>query len=110
MAETDLEVNILAEIRSAEKKADELLQRAKAERDSILHEASSSASGFVSRRMEEIKNGHDRKISDYREKAKLIKEEKLAEGKDAIKAMKSKSDRNLQKAVEFVVKRFEEMV
>ena len=47
---------------------------------------------------------------DFREKAKLIGEEKSAEGKMAAKQLKAKSEKNIGKAVDSILKKFEEMV
>ena len=47
---------------------------------------------------------------DFREKAKLLKEDKLAEGKIPVKQLKTKAEKNIAKAVELVLKKFEEMI
>jgi hypothetical protein len=47
---------------------------------------------------------------DFREKSKMIGEEKAAEGKAKVKQIKSKSEKAGQKAADFVLKKFEEMV
>ena len=44
------------------------------------------------------------------EKAKLIREEKLAEGKAIAKQLRAKAEKNIPKAVDFVIKKFEEMM
>ena len=44
------------------------------------------------------------------QKSRLIGEEKAAEGKVSAKQLKSKSDKSMQKAVEFILKKFEELV
>lgn len=104
------EIAILAEIKESEKKADEILERAKNEKDRIVHEARSNASKFLALKDEEIKKSREKKISEYRDRAKLLEEERLAEGRLSAKQIKSKSEKNTQKAVDFVLKKFEEMV
>ena len=47
---------------------------------------------------------------DFRDQSKLIIEEKIAEGKIESKQLKSKSEKNIFKAVEFVIKQFEERI
>ena len=108
--ETPKEVFILMEIREAEKKADELIEKAKFQRDSIMQEARINAAKLLSLKEDEIKKSHEKKIMDFMEKARLIGEEKISEAKISAKQIKLKADKNLQKAVDFILKKFEEMV
>ncbi|MBI2541780.1 hypothetical protein HYV80_03675 [Candidatus Woesearchaeota archaeon] len=105
-----METEILSEIRNSEKRAEETLEKAKREKEMIVQEAMRSSSKLLSDNESEIKKAHEKKILDFREKARLIREEKLAEGKTAIKQSKSKADKNTPKAVELVIKKFEEAV
>ena len=105
-----MESIILSEIREAEKKADEIVQSARAKCDSIIREARVNAAKLVSSKGEEITKSQEKKIMDFREKSKLISEEKIAEGKLAVKQLKPKSDKNMQKSVDFILKKFEEMI
>ena len=52
----------------------------------------------------------DRNIMDFREKLKFRKEEKLAEGKNTANQLRQKSDKNISKAVDFIIKKFDEMI
>ena len=76
------EFEILNDIREAEKKAEDIIERAKAEKDSILHEAAVSSSKLLASGENDIKKAQDKKIADFRDKSKFIKEEKVAEGKN----------------------------
>jgi vacuolar-type H+-ATPase subunit H len=105
-----MEAEILSEIKEAEKKAEEILERVKREKESILHQAIINSSKLLAAKEEELRKEQEKKIMDFREKAKLIREEKLAEGKVLAKQLKTKADKNTAKAVEFVLKRFEEMI
>lgn len=105
-----MEVEILSEIRNSEKKAEETVENAKREKELIIREAMKNSSKLLSDNEAEIRKLHEKKISDFKEKAKLIREEKLAEGKTAINQSKAKADKNIAKAVEFVIKKFEEAV
>lgn len=107
---TSIEITILADIKESEKKADGILEKAKAEKEKILLEARLGSSKLVSAKSEEIMKLQEKKLMDFRDKSKLIIEEKIAEGKISSKQVKSKSEKNIQKAAEFVVKKFEEMV
>ena len=102
------EIEILGEIRESEKRADEILEMAKKEKESIIQDSIKNSSKLLSEKEEEIRKAREKKIMDFREKAKLIREEKLAEGKAAAKLMKAKADKNIGKAAELVVKKFEE--
>ena len=104
------EAEILGEIREAEKRADEIIERANREKESLLREAAANASKLLSSKKEEIEKAQEKKIMDFREKAKLIGEEKSAEGKMAAKQLKLKSEKNTGKAVDFILKKFEDMV
>jgi len=105
-----METEILSEIRASEKKADEILERAKREKELIIQEAARNSAKLLSEKGEEIKKAKEKKIADFREKARLIREEKLAEGKTAVKQLKAKAEKNIAKAAEFVIKKFEEAI
>lgn len=109
-AKESRESGILKEIRDSEKKADEIIENAKLQRDTILQEASKNSSKILAEKEEEIRKKHEKKISDFRETMKFLKEDKLAEGKNAVRQMKAKTEKNSGKAVEFVIEKFEEML
>ena len=105
-----MEAEILTEIRDSEKRAEETIERAKKDKESIMHEASSNSSKLLLAKQEEIKKLQEKKIADFREKSKLIREEKLAEGKAQVKQLMAKAEKNIKKEADFVLKKFEEMV
>ena len=105
-----MEAEILTEIKDSEKRAEEIIERAKKDKESIVHEANSNSSRLLLAKQEEIKKSNEKKIADFREKAKLIREEKLAEGKAQAKQLRAKAEKNITKAADFVLKKFEEMV
>ena len=82
----------------------------KKEKESILREAAKNSLKLLSSKEEEIKMVQGKKIMDFREKTKLIKEEKLAEGKTLAKKLIAKSEKNISKTVEYVLNRFDEMM
>ena len=47
---------------------------------------------------------------ELRDKARLLTEEKLAEGKLSAKQIRAKSEKNIQKSVNFALDKFEEMI
>lgn len=104
------EADILMEIRASEKKADEIIERARREKDGIIHEARVNASKSIIAKEEELRKLHEKKLADFKDKARLLSEEKLAEGKVMAKQIKAKSEKNMPKASDFVLKKFEEMI
>ena len=105
-----MEAEILSEIKEAEKKADEVIERANREKESMLHQAAINSSKMLAAKEQEIRKLQEKKIMEFRDKARLIKEEKLTEGKAMARQIKSKAEKNLPKAVDFVLKKFEEMI
>ncbi|MBI2647021.1 hypothetical protein HYW99_00940 [Candidatus Woesearchaeota archaeon] len=104
------EIEILREIKEAEKKAEEILEMAKSEKEAIIREAVRNSSKLLAIKEEEIRKSQEKKLIEFRDKARLLKEEKLAEGRLIAKQIKAKSEKNIAKSVEFVMKKFEEMV
>ena len=105
-----MEAEILTEIKDAEKRADEIIERAKSEKERMLQEAIRNSSRLLGEKENEIKKLQEKKVIDFRDKARLIKEEKLTEGKAAVKQLKAKGEKNIAKAVELVINKFEEAV
>ena len=105
-----MEAEILMEIKETEKKADDAVERAKRESESIVKEAIRNFSRLLAAKEEELRKAQEKKIADFREKARLIKEEKFGEGKALAKQLRAKAEKNIPKAVELVMKRFEEMI
>ncbi len=104
------EVLILSEIREAEKEAERILERAGKEKDAIIQEARANASKLLLAKEEEIRRNYEKRLMDFRDKARIISEEKLSEGRASARQAKIKSEKNIQKAADFVLKRFEEIV
>ena len=105
-----MEAEILSEIKDSEKKAEEIIERANRQKESILHESAINSSKLLAAKEEEIRKAREKKVMDFRDKIKLLKEEKLVEGKNTAKQLKAKAEKNIQKAVEFVMKKFEELI
>ncbi|MBI1935347.1 hypothetical protein HYS31_02805 [Candidatus Woesearchaeota archaeon] len=105
-----IEAEILLDIRDAEKKAEETIERAMREKDSIVRDAQLNAHNLLTTKEEELRKLHEKKLSEFQAKAKVIKEEKLAEGKSVSRQLKLKAEKNIPKAIDIVLKKFEEMV
>ncbi|MEK6942731.1 MAG: hypothetical protein AABX00_01565 [Nanoarchaeota archaeon] len=106
----DAGAEILLEIRDSEKKADEIIADARKQKDEILQEANSNAAKMLESGHIDIAKQNEKKISDFKEKSSLLKEDKLSEGKARSKLLKSKSDKNIAKAADYITKKFEEMM
>ncbi len=104
------EAEILIAIKDSEKRADEIIEKAKKESESILQEAAKKASKMIDEEEKESRNAQIRKLAEFTEKSKLIGDEKSIEGKALAKQTKAKSDKNSHKAVEMIIKKFEEMI
>ena len=104
------EILILGEIREAEKKADEIVESAKRQKESILQEAKSNASKMTDSSDTEIRKSSEKKLMDFRDKSKLLFEEKISEHKALAKQAKAKAEKNIGKAADFALKKFEEMI
>ena len=105
-----MEAEILLEIKEAEKKADEITERAKRDKEAILQETGKNSSKLLAEKQEEIRKAQEKRLIDFREKAKLVREEKSAEGKASAKQLRTRAEKNIAKAVEFIIKKFEEAV
>ena len=105
-----MEAEILGEIKEDEQRADEIIERAKKEKEAIISKAIADSAKLIADKKEEIRKSQEKKLMDFREKAILIKEERLSEGKTTAKQLKAKSEKNIANAVDFVVKKMEEMI
>ena len=109
MSTDSKETEILSEIRDSEKKSEEIIERAKGEYKRILDDAKRNSLKLLAAKKQEIRELQEKKLMDFRAKAGLVKAEKVKEGKKAANQAKAKAEKNAGKAVEFVMKKFEEM-
>ena len=105
-----MEAEILGEIKDTERKADETIERAKRESESIVQEAIRNSSRLLAAKEDELRKLQEKKIIDFREKSRIAKEEKIGEGRAQARQLKAKAEKNVAKAVELVLKKFEEMI
>ena len=110
MLEDPKETEILKEIRDSEKRAEDMLEKAKVESDAILDDAQKNSSELLSKKKGEIRKLQEKKLSGSRAKAESLKKEKLEEGKKAVKQLRTKAGKNVGKAVDFVMENFEAAV
>ena len=105
-----MEAEILTEIKEEEKKAEELLEKAKREKDTILQDAAKNSSKLLSVKSEEMSKQQEKKLEELRDQFLRLKQEKLTEGRNSAKQLKAKTEKNIPKAVEHVLKAFEEAI
>ena len=86
---SSIETDILREIMDSEKKAEEILENAKKEKESVIQRAIINSSKLLAEKEDEMRKAHEKKIMDFRDKSKMILEEKLADGKTGARDRKS---------------------
>ena len=106
----DVEFEILKEIKQAETKSSQMIESAMKEKDSIISDANKNASKMLQEKQEQTRKEHEAKISNFREQSKLIREEKLGEAKIQVRQIKTKSEKNLDKAADFMMKKLDSII
>ena len=106
----DVEFEILSEIKKSEAKSLQMIESAMKENYSIISEAHKNASKLIQEKQEKMRKEQESRLSDFREKTKLIREEKLGEAKIQVRQIKAKSEKNLQKAADFVMQKLDSII
>ena len=105
------ETEILKEIRGSEQKADEIVSNAEIEKQRILNNAKRNSSKLLVEKKEEIRKAQEKKLMDFKSNvSSIINTEKAEDGKKIAGQIKAKAEKNMNKAVDFVMKKFEEMI
>jgi vacuolar-type H+-ATPase subunit H len=104
------EVEILKEIKESERLADDLIEKANKESQKIVEDARKSSAERFNQKTEEISKAKGDKIAALRVRASSLKNEKINLGKKVEEQLLAKSSKNIDKAVNFVIKKFEEMI
>ena len=104
------ESEILLSIRESENASEEMLKKALAEKDAIIKSAQKEANEILISNAAEIKKAHERKIREVGVKSDSIKKEKIEEGRKEIRQLEAKAEKKLDKAVEFIMAKIEEMI
>ena len=106
--ERSIDIQILVDIREAEKKADSILERAREDKESVMHDAVIEASKKFAQSSEGVLNEQKKKIKEFKEKSGFIREEKINEGMLQAKQIKAKSTKKIEDAANFITVKFEE--
>ena len=104
------EAEILKEIRTSEDESEDMLKKAEAEKQRIIEKAKKDSLKAISDKKGEIIKEQEEKLAALREKAASLRNEKLQESKKSVMQLKAKSQKNISKAVDFVIVKFEEMI
>lgn len=104
------EAEILKEIRTSEKESEDILRKAETEKQKIIEKAKKDSLKAISDKKGEIIREQEEKLAALREKAASLRNEKLQESSKSAKQLKAKAEKNISKAVDFVIEKFEEMV
>ncbi len=104
------EAEILIGIRESENASEEILKKAQAEKDAIIKSAQKEAEGILRAGTEEIKKAQERKMSELNSKFDSVKKEKAEESTKQIRQLEAKSEKNMDKAVELIITKLEEMI
>jgi vacuolar-type H+-ATPase subunit H len=104
------EAEILKEIRTSEDESEDMLKKAEAEKQRIIEKAKKDSLKAISDKKGEIVREQEEKLAALREKAASLRNEKLQESKKSVMQLKAKSQKNISKAVDFVMEKFEDMI
>ncbi len=101
---------IFIEIKKIEKKADIIIENAKKESEKIVLEAKRKASAFTAEKQEVIDKEKENKINQARIEIKSENKKSIEGIKKNIEEIKKKASKNNNKAVDFVLKKFEGLI
>ena len=104
------EAEILKEIRNSEEESEGMLAKAELEKQRIIEKAKKDSVKAVSDKKEGIIREQEDKLAALREKAASLRNEKLQESSKSVKQLKAKAQKNISKAVDFVMEKFEDMI
>lgn len=104
------EAEILKEIRTSEEESESILRKAETEKQKIIEKAKKDSLKAISDGDGEIMKAHEQKLAALMEKAVSLRNEKLQESKKSAMQLKAKAKKNIDKAVDFVMEKFEGMI
>ena len=107
---TAKEDEILKEIRNSEEESEGILKEAEAEKQRIIEKAKNDSLKAISDKKDEIIREREEKLAALRERAASLRNEKLQESKKSAIQLKAKAQKNISKAVELVMEKFEEAI
>lgn len=103
--ETD-ETEILSQIKISEKKAEEVVEKANILKDSMIQDAIKDSAEILINKKEELRILQEKKVLNSKEKAITLKNEKIIENKKTVNQIRKKTEKNINKAVQFIMDKF----
>ncbi|MEA2037655.1 MAG: hypothetical protein U9O94_09160 [Nanoarchaeota archaeon] len=103
-------VKLFNEIKDAEKKAEEIIAKGELDKEKIIQEAKHKSIVHVEKGEEKIDKEKETKIESKREKAESARTEVLSKGKEDIQKLKQNSEKNIDEAVDIILKKFEDSI
>ena len=104
------EAEILTEIKESEKKAEEIIESAKREKEEIVQKALKNSLDLLAVKKEGIRKAQEKKLADLVNESNSRKNETLVYSKKAANQIRAKAEKNIGKAVGFVMDKFKEMM
>ena len=105
-----MEAEIFSEIKQAEKESEETIESAGLERDKIIQNAKNRASNMLSSNIREIDEESSKKIQQFKNNVHVFRETRLSEGKESLKKLKQKTQKNIPSAQKLIVQKFYDMI
>ena len=104
------EAEILTEIKESEKKAEEIIERAKREKEEIMQKALKNSLDLLAVKKEELRKAQEKRLADFINESNSRKNETLVNSKKLLDQIRAKAEKNIDKAVEFVMDKFKGMM
>ena len=110
MEEKEVIDNFAAEVKKIEEEAEKILEDAKKEAVEIIANAKSRSITLLTEKQKKLDNEKDETLKQ--EKAKIIKEKDkiIAKGRLELEEFEKKANKNINKAVELVLKKLDEKI
>jgi|ETNmetMinimDraft_11_1059920.scaffolds.fasta_scaffold234760_1 ATP synthase H subunit len=99
---------IFKEIKEVEKKVEGIIENAKEQSEKVILEARKNSNDLLSKKQKEADKKKESMIDEAKGKIKVESDIKVEEGKKGIEKEKKKISKNVDKAVNFILKKFEE--
>ena len=97
---------ILQEILDAERKIDDIIEKARKKADRVVHDAQASSKASIEKRKALLENSHQEKIDAVRKQLEEKKRKKIEETRKAVTAIEKNSEKNQEKAVQHICREF----
>lgn len=101
-----MEIKILNEIAELEKTAETSIKKAEEKAENIILAAKEKAENDFKKLEQELKENHIKDIDKLEAKFAKKKKEELKITKDSVQALKKTSDKNTQKAINYIYSEF----